>query len=71
MYVLFFVFLMWLFRRYILISVDYNNKLKIEKFEKRKLREINKMKLEFFTNISHEFKTPLTLAKWRGDLEGY
>ena len=61
MYVLFFVFLMWLFRRYILISVDYNNKLKIEKFEKRKLREINKMKLEFFTNISHEFKTPLTL----------
>ena len=61
MYALFFVFLMWLFRRYILISVDYNNKLKIEKFEKRKLKEINKMKLEFFTNISHEFKTPLTL----------
>lgn len=61
MYALFFVFFMWLFKRYILISVDYNNKLEIEKFEKRKLREINKMKLEFFTNISHEFKTPLTL----------
>lgn len=37
------------------------NDLRIERLEKQKLTEINKMKLEFFTNISHEFKTPLTL----------
>ena len=61
LYSLFMIFLMWLFRRYILMSAEYKNKIKIEKLEKSKIREMNKMKLEFFTNISHEFKTPLTL----------
>ncbi|MGQ8335477.1 hybrid sensor histidine kinase/response regulator transcription factor [Sunxiuqinia sp. A32] len=35
--------------------------LKIEKIEKAKLREIHKHKINFFTYISHEFKTPLTI----------
>lgn len=55
------VVFMWLFRRYILINEEYQNKLMIEKVEQEKIKEINKMKLEFFTNVSHEFKTPLTL----------
>lgn len=33
----------------------------IERLEKEHVEEINKVKLEFFTNISHELKTPLTL----------
>lgn len=41
--------------------IKTQNDLRIERLEKEKLTEINKMKLEFFTNISHEFKTPLTL----------
>jgi len=61
LYILFGIFLMWLFRRYILVSAEYKNKIKFEKLEQSKIREVNKMKLEFFTNISHEFKTPLTL----------
>ncbi len=61
LYVLSFIYAIWLFRRYIVLNEEYQNKLKIERIEQEKIKEINKAKLEFFTNISHEFKTPLTL----------
>jgi ligand-binding sensor domain-containing protein/signal transduction histidine kinase/DNA-binding response OmpR family regulator len=32
-----------------------------ERLEKEKIREINALKLNFFTNISHELRTPLSL----------
>lgn len=35
--------------------------LDIERSEKERNEELNQMKLRFFINISHEFKTPLTL----------
>ncbi|MCX6309226.1 MAG: ATP-binding protein [Bacteroidia bacterium] len=37
------------------------NELKLEKIEHEKTEEINLIKLRFFTNISHEFRTPLSL----------
>lgn len=35
--------------------------VEMEKMERVKAEEINRYKLQFFTNIAHEFRTPLTL----------
>lgn len=37
------------------------NRLKIEHIEKEKILEQSRMKIEFFTNLSHEMKTPLSM----------
>lgn len=36
-------------------------RLEIQKLEESKRREMHRMQLQFFTNISHEFRTPLSL----------
>jgi len=37
------------------------NNLRIERIEKEKTVELTNLKIDFFTNVSHEFKTPLSL----------
>lgn len=51
---------------YIFIRIRWNqaklkNELALESALHEKSEELNKMKLQFFTNISHELRTPLTL----------
>lgn len=47
---------------YIIINNEkLKNQVKLERLELQKTKEINKLKLNFFTNISHELRTPLTL----------
>lgn len=48
-------------RKYSLLRIHEKNELKQERLEKEKIAEINHLKLQLFTNISHDFRTPLTL----------
>jgi signal transduction histidine kinase/ligand-binding sensor domain-containing protein len=47
--------------------VEEKNRRKIEQLETAKEKEILNAKIEFFTNVAHEIRTPLTLIK--GPLE--
>ncbi|QHT70882.1 response regulator [Rhodocytophaga rosea] len=48
-------------RRYIIHQEKLKNDLKFKSLESEKLQEMDQLKSKFFTNISHEFRTPLTL----------
>lgn len=41
--------------------VRLNQKLKMEQEEANRLSELNRIKNDFFNNVTHEFRTPLTL----------
>lgn len=47
--------------KYSLQRTEERNELKQERLEKERIEEVNKLKLQLFTNISHDFRTPLTL----------
>lgn len=47
--------------RMLLYRLKMQNELFLERMEREKLEEVNKAKLQFFTNASHEFRTPLSL----------
>ena len=60
-YVVLFVSVFWFIRRYELLRIKNRNELKQERIDKEKMEEVNRLKLQLFTNISHDFRTPLTL----------
>lgn len=53
--------LFWLIRKYEVLRIKNKHDLEQERLDKDQLKEINKLKLQLFTNISHDFRTPLTL----------
>lgn len=42
-------------------SAQLKHDLKLEQLEKEKWKDIHQLKLQYFTDVSHEFRTPLTL----------
>ncbi|WP_187270921.1 hybrid sensor histidine kinase/response regulator transcription factor [Neolewinella aurantiaca] len=67
LYLLLFVGFLYLLRRYSIIDIEEKNRIELKKVNQEKTEELNQLKLQFFTNISHEFRTPLTLIS--GPLE--
>jgi signal transduction histidine kinase/ligand-binding sensor domain-containing protein/DNA-binding response OmpR family regulator len=61
-------FLIWRYILFIRSRLILQTSLEYEKKEKQQLEEVNQSKLRFFTNISHEFRTPLTLISGQLDM---
>jgi ligand-binding sensor domain-containing protein/signal transduction histidine kinase len=67
LYCLMAVLLTFYIIRFYHLRVKEKNRRKIEQLEIAKEKEIYEAKMQFFTNVAHEIKTPLTLIK--GPLE--
>ncbi|RXK61633.1 hybrid sensor histidine kinase/response regulator [Lacibacter luteus] len=60
-YVLLFIFLLWLTRYFGLRQVALKNQLTLSRMSRQQEKKLSDFKERLFTNISHEFRTPLTL----------
>jgi signal transduction histidine kinase/ActR/RegA family two-component response regulator len=60
-YALVIVISLYLINDFIISRERFNAKIEKERMEARQIHELDLMKIKFFTNISHEFRTPLTL----------
>lgn len=60
-YAVLFILALYGLRRFELNRVHLHHELRRRAFEARKLQEMDELKSRFFANVSHEFRTPLTL----------
>ena len=60
------VYFLW---RYNSKRIEFKHQLEFESLQTKKLKEIDQLKMRFFANVSHEFRTPLTLIK--GPIEDF
>lgn len=60
-YIILLLFMFYLYRRYYMMRINEENKLSMALYEKKKDRELYDIKLRFFTDLSHDVRTPLSL----------
>lgn len=60
-YLVFIGFILYFFNKYSVIQIKEKSRLVMEHIQVEKDHELNELKSHFFTNITHEFRTPLTL----------
>ncbi len=60
-YVLLFASAVYFVWRYFTNKKLYENELAMEKLKEKNMQELQKARINFFTNISHDLKTPLSL----------
>ncbi|MBD0832585.1 two-component regulator propeller domain-containing protein [Aestuariibaculum sediminum] len=61
LYIVLFIVLFFAARKALLVRINEKNALREVQRDKERTEELNKLKLQLFTNISHDFRTPLTL----------
>lgn len=60
-YILFGCMVVFFVVRFLIIRFREKEELRLERLKVKQQEEVNQEKMQFFTNISHEFQTPLTL----------
>jgi len=61
LYAAFVIGCLWLARKILLDRARMHFQLQQQQLEAQRMHELDMMKIRFFTNVSHEFRTPLTL----------
>ena len=60
-YLLMAITFLYYFTIYVLDQIKQKHQLRYEQIEKNQLKNLDALKTQFFTDISHEFRTPLSL----------
>jgi len=60
-YMLLLAFVIWMVFHFLASRLKFRNQLALEQLKYEKNEELMNSKIQFFTGISHEFRTPLTL----------